>query len=134
MNENEKVNYVKALMYIALADDTIDEGEEGYLDQIGTLYGIGGVELRAIKSSLINKSEKIEDILATITNRSTQLTLIYDLLAICYADDQYSVIEKQGMQDICDIMHIEHEKLRALEAAMDEQVELQKKINTLLER
>lgn len=134
MNENEKISYVKALVYIALADDTIEKGEEGYLEQIGALYGLSQEQMDEIKDSIINKSETIESILDNIKSREVKLTLLYDLLALCYADDNYSIVEKQGMQNICDIMQIEEEKLQEMENVMLEQIELQKKVNRILER
>lgn len=134
MNEKERLSYVKALLYIALADDTIEEGEEAYLDQIGMVYGLSQDELSQMKESIMNKTEDLETILVEITERSTKLTLLYDLLALCYANEDYSPIEKQGMKNICRIMGIEIEKLTELEAVMEEQVKLQKKIKTILER
>lgn len=134
MNERERISYVKALVYIALADDTVEEGEDKYLEQIGNIYGISGDAIEGIKDSVKNKKESLNEVLSDITDRKIKLSLIYDLLAICYADDNYSVVEKQGMKNICEILDIEPEKLTQLENIMEEQLELQKKINIILER
>lgn len=127
MNERERISYVKALVYIALADDTVEEGEDKYLEQIGNIYGISGDAIEGIKDSVKNKKESLNEVLSDITDRKIKLSLIYDLLAICYADDNYSVVEKQGMKNICEILDIEPEKLTQLENIMEEQLELQKK-------
>ena len=134
MDMKEKLSYVKALVYIALADDNIEKGEEQYLDQIGKLYGLSDDDLDEMKKDIVDKKESIEGILANLHERSTKLTLLYDLLALCYADDNYSIVEKQSMRNICEIMGIECEKLTELETVMEEQVALQKKINVILER
>ena len=134
MNERERISYVKALVYIALADDTVEEGEDKYLEQIGNIYGISGDAIEGIKDSVKNKKESLNEVLSDITDRKIKLSLIYDLLAICYADDNYSVVEKQGMKNICEILDIEPEKLTQLENIMEEQLELQKKINIILQR
>lgn len=134
MNETEKLSYVKALIYIALADNTIEAGEVQYLDQIGKVYGLSDSCLDEMKKSILSKKENIEDILLGLTERSTKLMLLYDLIALCYADDNYSLVEKQGMENICNIMGIEDKKLSELEVVMEEQVMLQKKINMILER
>lgn len=134
MNEKEKVSYIKALVYIALENDTIEQSEEDYLEQMGKIYGLSEDNLSEIKNSVIHKMESLEEILAGLTERSLKLTLLYDLLALCYVDDNYSLIEKQGMRNICEIMGIESNKLEDLEAAMEEQYLLQKKINVILER
>lgn len=82
----------------------------------------------------MNREETIEEILSGIANRGTKLTLLYDFLAMCYANGNYSPIEKQGIRNICEIMGVEVSKLDELESEMEEQVALQAKINTLLER
>ena len=81
----------------------------------------------------MNREETIEEILSGIANRGTKLILLYDLLAMCYANGNYSPIEKQGIRNICEIMGVEVSKLDELESEMEEQVALQAKINTLLE-
>ena len=134
MNEKEKMSYLKALVHIALADDTIEEGEEKYLNQIGDLYGLQESQISELKYSLLNKQESLEDILSEIQKRETKLMLLYDLLALCYTDNNYSIIEKQGMRNVCDILKIESGKLTEMEQVMQEQVELQEKINKILER
>jgi uncharacterized tellurite resistance protein B-like protein len=134
MNEKEKVSYLKALMYIAAADDVVEESEEAYLDQLGQMYGLSDVSIAEIKQCILNREESIEEILSNITKREMKLTLLYDLLALCYADNNYSLVEKNGMRRICEIMGLEESKLQEMENLMAEQVELQKKINKALER
>ena len=134
MSEKERVSYFKALMYIALADDTIEESEEKYLVQIGNLYGLSEEQISGIKERIIHKYESIEVVLSDITDRKLKLILLYDFLALCYADENYSIVEKAGMNKICAIMEIEKEKLDQMEELMNEQVVLQKKINLILER
>lgn len=134
MRTEEKIPYIKTLMYIALADDTIDESEMQYFEQIAHIYGLDNDELNAIKDSIVQRNEKIEDIVAGITERETKLTLLYELLALCYVDDNYSIVEKQGMKRICQLMGIETTKLEELESVMAESKLLQEKINNILER
>lgn len=134
MNEKEKVSYLKALMYIALADDTIEESESQYLKQLGQIYGLTDSELSEIEKCIMNKEQSIEDVLTGITKKEHKLTLIYDLLALCYVDDNYSISEKSGMKNICSIMGVEEEKLYEFENLMEKQIELQKQINLALER
>ena len=69
-----------------------------------------------------------------ITERSTKLTLLYELLALCYADNSYTLAERNSMKDICRIMGIEDSKFVELENVMYENLLLQKKINIILEK
>lgn len=134
MTYEERVAYVRALMYISTIDEKIEEEELEYLNQVGQLYGIADEELKNIKKSVLKKEESIEQILSAITDRKVQLTLVYELLALCYADNSYDIVEKQGMRNICNILLVEDTKLVEIENAILENIELQKKISTILER
>ena len=134
MKQQEKVAYLKALIYIAIADDTIEEDERKYVEQLGTLYDLSEGDITEIEESVIERRESIEDILKGITERSTKLTLLYELLALCYADNSYTLAERNSMKDICRIMGIEDSKFVELENVMYENLLLQKKINIILEK
>ena len=126
MEHTEKIAYLKALIYIATADDTIDESEREKFSQLGHIYGLN--------EGVINKTETLEEILGNISTRQTKLLLVYDLLAICYAEGCYSLAEKNAMRSIVNMLHIEEEKLTALEEVIEESTVLNKKLETILEK
>lgn len=134
MEHTEKIAYLKALIYIATADDTIDESEREKFSQLGHIYGLNEDEINSIADSVINKSETLEEILGNISTRQTKLLLVYDLLAICYADGCYSLAEKNAMRSIVNMLHIEEAKLTALEEVIEESTVLNKKLETILEK
>ena len=134
MEHTEKIAYLKALIYIATADDTIDESEREKFSQLGHIYGLNEDEINRIADSVINKTETLEEILGNISTRQTKLLLVYDLLAICYADGCYSLAEKNAMRSIVNMLHIEEEKLTALEEVIEESTVLNKKLETILEK
>ena len=134
MKQVQKIAYVKALMYIAAADENVDETERQQFTQLGDLYGLTDSEISQIADSVIKKEESLESILGNITDRSTQLLLMYDLMAICYVDNNYSLAEKNNMRTITRIMGIEEAKLIEMESVMEESVTLHKKINSILEK
>lgn len=134
MEHTEKIAYLKALIYIATVDDTIDESEREKFSQLGHIYGLNEDEINSIADSVINKSETLEEILGNISTRQTKLLLVYDLLAICYADGCYSLAEKNAMRSIVNMLHIEEEKLIALEEVIEESTVLNKKLETILEK
>lgn len=134
MEHTEKIAYLKALIYIATADDTIDESEREKFSQLGHIYGLNEDEINSIADSVINKAETLEEILGNISTRQTKLLLVYDLLAICYADGCYSLAEKNAMRSIVNMLHIEEEKLTALEEVIEESIVLNKKLETILEK
>lgn len=134
MEHTEKIAYLKALIYIATADDTIDESEREKFSQLGHIYGLNEDEINSIADSVINKAETLEEILGNISTRQTKLLLVYDLLAICYADGCYSLAEKNAMRSIVNMLHIEEAKLTALEEVIEESTVLNKKLKTILEK
>ena len=134
MEHTEKIAYLKALIYIATADDTIDESEREKFSQLGHIYGLNEDEINSIADSVINKTETLEEILGNISTRQTKLLLVYDLLAICYADGCYSLAEKNAMRSNVNMLHIEEEKLTALEEVIEESTVLNKKLETILEK
>ena len=134
MEHTEKIAYLKALIYIATADDTIDESEREKFSQLGHIYGLNEDEINSIADSVINKTETLEEILGNISTRQTKLLLVYDLLAICYADGCYSLAEKNAMRSIVNMLHIEEEKLTALVEVIEESTVLNKKLETILEK
>lgn len=134
MEHTGKIAYLKALIYIATADDTIDESEREKFSQLGHIYGLNEDEINSIADSVINKTETLEEILGNISTRQTKLLLVYDLLAICYADGCYSLAEKNAMRSIVNMLHIEEEKLTALEEVIEESTVLNKKLETILEK
>ncbi|RHV70930.1 hypothetical protein DXB06_14040 [Butyricicoccus sp. OF13-6] len=134
MEHTEKIAYLKALIYIATADDTIDESEREKFSQLGHIYGLNEDEINSIADSVINKAETLEEILGNISTRQTKLLLVYDLLAICYADGCYSLAEKNAMRSIVNMLHIEEAKLTALEEVIEESTVLNKKLETILEK
>ena len=134
MEHTEKIAYLKALIYIATADDTIDESEREKFSQLGHIYGLNEDEINSIADSVINTAETLEEILGNISTRQTKLLLVYDLLAICYADGCYSLAEKNAMRSIVNMLHIEEAKLTALEEVIEESTVLNKKLETILEK
>ena len=134
MDKTEKIAYLKALIFIATADDTVDQSELEQFSQLGSLYGLTEDEVSQIADSVIKKEESVDAVLSAITERPTKLLLLYDLLAICYADNCYSLAEKNTMRTITNTLGIEIDKLIAMENAMQESVALNEKINTILEK
>ncbi len=134
MEQKQKAAYLKALIYIAAADDTVQDSERAQFTELGKLYGLTNQEVQEIADSVIKKEESLESILAGITDRSTKLLLLYDLLAICYTDNNYSIAEKNTMKTVAALLEIEGSKLIDMENVMTESVELHEKINKILEK
>lgn len=134
MSNEERVAYFETLMCVATLNEKVEEQELEYFNQVGQMYGLTSDEIESIKKSVLDKEKTLKEILSPITDRKVKLSLIYELLALCYVDGSYDLIEKKGMMEICNILGIEESKLHELENVILESIELQKKINTILEK
>ena len=134
MEYEERVSYLEALMFMATIDEKVEENELEHFNQVCVMYGISSDDIESIKKSVLKKEKTAEEILSPIKSRQTKLALIYELLALCYADGAYNLAEKNGMTNICNILNIEISKLHELENVIEESIQIQKKINAILER
>lgn len=96
MEHQERVSYLEALMFMATIDEKVEEHELEHFNQVGAMYGISIDEIESIKKSILKKDKTIEQILSPIESRETKLVLIYELLALCYADGSYNLAEKMA--------------------------------------
>lgn len=133
MDNKERIAYLEALMYISTSNEKVEKEELIYLDQVAEMYGIEAKEVEQIKDTIINKEKNIEEILKEIKTRTSKLSLVYELLTICYIDGNYDILEKQSMENICNILGIEEGKLEKIEKLIIRNIELQKDIKAVLE-
>jgi uncharacterized tellurite resistance protein B-like protein len=134
VDEKEKIAYLKALVYIATIDEEFCDSEKQYLLNISNMYGLNQEQSDDLIKAVIDRKESLEDILSEITDRKTKLLLIYELVALCYADGNYSDIEKTGIINVAKILEIENDKVIVIEDLLNEGIKLQEKINVALER
>ena len=62
MRNEERIPYIKTLMYIALADDTIEESEMQYFEQIANIYGLNDDEISNSIRFSFSKYIDVEDL------------------------------------------------------------------------
>lgn len=115
MEHNETISYLKAVIFIASVDDSLSDKEIKCFNEVGTSYGLTANEIEDSLCCVKSSKESIESILQGLTTTETKLNLLNDLLALCYADGEYSVVEKNGMRDICLLMDIDESELATIE-------------------
>lgn len=125
MTETEKISYLKALMYIANYDDEINDKELNFFMEFGKKINIQKDKIKEINNSIVNKEEKIEDILKNINNE-IKTELICDLITICYIDGDYSIIEEIGLRTVCENINFDEDKLKELEEIAKERIKVNK--------
>lgn len=132
LSTEEKKSYVEALTYIATLEDGICEDEKAYFVDIATKYGLSQEDTESSWIEISNASD-IEQILKPINRREVKLLLIYELIAMCYADGNYSAVEKEGMSKIASLLDVNSEKLRSIECCLEESIRLHNETLKVLE-
>lgn len=128
----EKISYVKALIYIATVDSKIQEEEKNYVDQIARMYGIPEDKVENLWEE-VKDVNSVESVLIGIEDRRHKLMLINELVAICHADGQYSSVEKEGIRKIANHLGVEVTKLQEIEELMLNRIALEKETMKVLE-
>lgn len=126
MKQTEKTSYLKALMFMAMADDVITDEEVEYFSNIGLSFGFSPSDIISVKNELEANNETLDIILGGIESYATKIELLYNLLSLCYEDGEYTNDEKSGMWDICTLLGVEIERLSVLEQEIEEQNRLEK--------
>jgi len=119
MEHTEAVAYLKTLQFIASADNSLDDGELKCFNLAGIDAGLCPGEIAEIQNDVLTQQEKIEDIVKGIVDEKVKVSLVKELLSLCYIDGEYSVAEQNGMVEICGLLGIDGNNLSKLEAEID---------------
>ncbi len=131
MKPNERAPYIKTIMLIAASDDNIDDEEIAYLKRIGKKIGLSDEDFSLAKECVLSKAETINDVTNKLQEKATKLSLLYELLVLCYADSVYTIVEKQGMRDLCIILGLESKELDTLEKSFSAVNSMKSGMNSL---
>ncbi|MGH4140870.1 TerB family tellurite resistance protein [Clostridium sp.] len=103
------------MVYIATIDEEFDVREKQYILNIADMFGLNKEQSEELIVAIVDRKENVEDILSGITERKTKLLLIYDLITLSYADENYCDREKAGIINIGKILNIESGKISEIE-------------------
>jgi len=129
---DERIAYVKTLIYMASIDDNVTEAEKAQINQLAHLYEIPEDRMSEIWSYVHDKTD-LNAIINKIQSRKTKLMLLYELLIVCHADETYGSAEQAGMKEICGMLGIEVEKLHELEGLVNESQSIGNRLKIALE-
>lgn len=115
MDRYDGILFMEALIYIASADDNLDDSEIGFFNKISEEIGLSTEEIDEICREKEQCSIGLEEILSEIESTETKMTLLRMLLELCHVDGKYSAEEKEGMKNICGMLGIEVKELKKLE-------------------
>ena len=138
MRKEERESYIKALLYIAMSDHTLDENEVNHLIKVGKQNGLSQEAAEDLMYESLYSKETLRDILSNIKKKDTKEDLIRDLLTICYADGHYSKTEWEGISIISSMLEIEgktlgkiHEDIKVKERKRNKKERIGKAVSKL---
>lgn len=112
---DQTVQYLRALMYIASIDDIITEDEYACFLEIAAANGLADDVAAKIKNEISTNKNEIGIVISAITDEKAKKKLLHDLLVICYADNNYSISEQNGIRDIAIVLNISAKELTQIE-------------------
>ena len=134
MKSEEKMAFLKAVLSLTKVDGDVDVKEVAAFQKICDFLGIGNMEVSSAQQAVLTGKETMDDYLAEIRDRKSQLYLLYAMVSIAYADGDYSDSEKQEIRRVLSRIDINEDKLHEIEAVAAEEVVLLDKIDKVLER
>ena len=111
MKKEERNSYIKALLFIALSDQSLEQEEVDHLIKVGEKNGLSREESEDLMYESLCSKETLREILDGIEKKDTKEELIRDLLVICYADGHYSKQEWEGVSIISNMLGIKGKTL-----------------------
>ena len=86
LSEQEKITFVRALIFLIKADGRVDDRERECIHEIVEIYGVGN-KMAAINAPM-GEDVLLPEIANTVKDRHKALALIRELLTIAHVDDE----------------------------------------------
>lgn len=109
LSEQEKITFVRALIFLIKADGRVDDRERECIHEIVEIYGVGN-KMAAINAPM-GKDVLLPEIANTIKDRHKALALIRELLTMAHVDDELGDEEVNFVEKVAAELNIEPEKV-----------------------
>ncbi len=115
--ESDRIPFVKALAYIAAADDDVTVDETEMVKEYAKAWRLGqgtANEVKAILRSGSNNS--LDALVAEFTEPSTPFLLMQELVRLSHADGDYAEVEHEEIVSIAKGLGLTSERVAEIEA------------------
>ncbi len=132
LSEKEKFIFLKIICGMVASDRKVSHEELVYLREVALKYGVSGDKLSAMiksadKDILMKQARLIED-------RSKALSLIKDMCMVANLDTDLSDAEIDYILDVSEALGIEAQRVRDINAVVNEYLAVSQKASLLLEQ
>jgi uncharacterized tellurite resistance protein B-like protein len=119
--------YSKIVLLCANADGEITPGERDWIIGLAAAKGVSDSVIEEIKN--YQATDNLEDLLSSVDmlSKYARRSIIYDAIATCSADAEYSEDEKAMVRKVASIMEISEDVVEQIEAIYIEEKKLFKK-------
>ena len=109
LSEQEKITFVRALIFLIKADGRVDDRERECIHEIVEIYGVGN-KMAAINAPM-GEDVLLPEIANTVKDRHKALALIRELLTIAHVDDELGDEEVNYVEKAAAKLNVEPEKV-----------------------
>lgn len=109
LSEQEKITFVRALIFLIKADGRVDDRERECIHEIVEIYGVGN-KMAAINTPM-GEDVLLPEIANTVKDRHKALALIRELLTIAHVDDELGDEEVNFVEKVAAKLNVEPEKV-----------------------
>lgn len=109
LSEQEKITFVRALIFLIKADGRVDDRERECIHEIVEIYGVGN-KMAAINAPM-GEDVLLPEIANTIKDRRKALALIRELLTMAHVDDELGDEEVNFVEKVAAKLNVEPEKV-----------------------
>lgn len=109
LSEQEKITFVRALIFLIKADGRVDDRERECIHEIVEIYGVGN-KMAAINAPM-GEDVLLPEIANTVKDRHKALALIRELLTMAHVDDELGDEEVNFVEKVAAKLNVEPEKV-----------------------
>ncbi len=109
LSEQEKITFVRALIFLIKADGRVDDRERECIHEIVEIYGVGN-KMAAINAPM-GEDVLLPEIANTVKDRHKALALIRELLTMAHVDDELGDGEVNFVEKVAAKLNVEPEKV-----------------------
>lgn len=133
MKREEKVPFLKAVLFMAKVDRDTDITELSYYQRLCIDLGLGSEEFSNIQTAVLSGKESLEEYLDQIQERSTKLQLLYQMMTMVCTDGKIDNAEFERIMEVSEYMKVEGEKVREIAELVKDGEALKEKRERILE-
>jgi uncharacterized tellurite resistance protein B-like protein len=112
----DRLPFIKALAYIALADDSVSIDEKRMVTQYAEAWDLGeGVKADLEDTLRAGTRQSLDDLVASFSESGTRFLLVQELMRLSHADGTYGDAERREIAAIAQRLGMSEEQFREVE-------------------